>query len=138
MTLKQIHEASFTDPEIVNLTKAIKTGKFNENNCAEYQKYQNELSEQNGIVLRNNRIIIPKVLSSQVLSLAHTGHLGIIKAKQHLRTKLFWPGIDKDIEDVIRKCLPCQTVVKYHHPLPEMKFIELPQQAWEETGADFY
>ena len=138
MTLEQIQAASLSDSEIVNLTKAIITGKFKENNCAEYQKYQTELTEQNGIVLRNNRIIIPKVLRNQALLLAHTGHLGIVKAKQHLRTKVFWPGIDKDIEQVIHKCLPCQAVIKDHHPLPEIKFTEVPQQAWEETGADFY
>ena len=81
MTLEQTQAASLSDSEIVNLTKAIITGEFKENNCAEYQKYQTELTVQNGIVLRNNRIIIPKVLRNQALLLAHTGHLGIVKAK---------------------------------------------------------
>ncbi|CAH3178710.1 unnamed protein product [Porites evermanni] len=44
------------------------------------------------------RIVIPKQLRCQVLELAHEGHPGIIAMKQRLRTKVWWPGIDKEVE----------------------------------------
>ena len=41
------------------------------------------------------RIVIPKQLRCQVLELAHEGHPGILAMKQRLRTKVWWPGIDR-------------------------------------------
>ena len=46
----------------------------------------------------STRIVIPKQLRCQVLELAHEGHPGIVAMKQRLRTKVWWPGIDKEVE----------------------------------------
>ena len=46
----------------------------------------------------STRIVIPKQLRCQVLELAHEGHPRIIAMKQRLRTKVWWPGIDKEVE----------------------------------------
>lgn len=50
------------------------------------------------LILRGDHIIIPHVASKHTL-LAHEGHQGIVKAKQHLNTKVQWPGINKDSND---------------------------------------
>ena len=40
-------------------------------------------------------ILIPKVLRPRVLALTPEGHLGVVGMKQNLRTKVWWPGMDK-------------------------------------------
>jgi len=48
---------------------------------------RNEMSSCNGVVLRGKRIFVPQSLRSRALSLAHEGHLGIVKTKSRLRLK---------------------------------------------------
>lgn len=67
-----------------------------------------EYTEQDGIVLRGNRIVIPNKIKSKILEIAHQGHIGISKAKAALREKVQWIGMDKDIDEQFGKCLACQ------------------------------
>lgn len=42
-----------------------------------------------------------------VLAVAHEGHLAIVQVKQRLCDVVWRPGIEKDIEDMVRKCTAC-------------------------------
>ena len=55
-----------------------------------------------------------------MLDLAHEGHQGIVKTKERLRSKVWWPGIDKEAEKKCRECFGCQMVSK-HVPPPPIK-----------------
>ena len=46
--------------------------------------------------------MVPKKLRGRVIELGHEGHQGLVKMKQRLRTKVWWPGIDKDAENFAR------------------------------------
>ena len=39
--------------------------------------------------------------------MAHEGHLGIVKLKQRYHNLVWWPGIDKDIEALVKECPAC-------------------------------
>ena len=41
--------------------------------------YRNELTVHNGVIFRENRVIIPKVLQPEMLTGIHTSHLGAEK-----------------------------------------------------------
>ena len=66
----------------------------------EYLPVRGELSAIGKLLLPGTRIVIPKQLRCQVLELAHEGHPGIVAMKQRLRTKVWWPGIDKEVESL--------------------------------------
>lgn len=53
------------------------------------------------------------------ISLAHIGHQVIIKSKRLLRLKVWFPNIDKMVEETVRDCLPCQAATSGNHPPPE-------------------
>ena len=57
-------------------------------------------------------------LRQQVLLIAHDGHFGIVATKLRLRTKIGWPGIDKDAEQCVRSCHGCQLVGQATPPKP--------------------
>jgi hypothetical protein len=57
-----------------------------------------------GLILRDNRLVIPSFLQDDILKIAHEGHLGIIKTKQLLRSKVWFPNIDIKVEMAIKTC----------------------------------
>ena len=76
-----------------------------------------ELCESNGIVLRENRIVLPYAFHEKAITIVHQGHLGMEKSKQLLRSKVYWKGMDKDVNDTIAECRNCQSVgpKRYQH-----------------------
>ena len=74
-------------------------------------------------------------LRQQVLAIAHKGHVGIVATKLRLRTKVWWPGIDKDAEQYVRSCHGCQLVGQATPPEPLMP-TELPVGKWQDLSLD--
>ena len=87
------------------------------------------------VVLRGTRIVIPQSLRQQVLAIAHEGHVGIVATKLRLRTKVWWPGIDKETEQYVRSCHGCQLVGQATPPEPLMP-RELPLGKWQDLSLD--
>ena len=85
-------------------------------------------------MLRGTRLVTPKKLRKQLLELAHEGHQGIVKIKQRLRSKVWWPGTDREAEQRCRTCHGCQLVGKPLLPEP-MERTELPTQPWQDLAA---
>ena len=90
-----------------------------------------------GILLRGSRVCIPKTLQERVIDLAHEGHQGIVRTKQLLRTAVWFPGIDKMVEERLKTCFPCSlmTVNSQRDPIV---MAELPKRPWEKLSMDFY
>ena len=69
------------------------------------------------------------------MELAHEGHQGIVKTKVRLRSKVWWPGLDKDVENLCRRCHDCQVLGMPSPPEP-VKPTELPTEPWVDVAAD--
>jgi hypothetical protein len=87
------------------------------------------------LVIRGTRLVIPKILQKKVLNLAHEVHQGIVKTKQRLRSKVWWPNIDKEAEKVCRTCHGCQVVQLPSRP-ESMVRTRLPESPWEIIACD--
>ena len=94
--------------------------------------------EHNGIILRENRIVLPDVLRKKAIKIVHEGHLGIQKVKELLRAKVYWKNMNRDVVNEIGKCVACQAVVSRDAPPTPIKFSELPPSPWYEISLDFY
>ena len=73
-----------------------------------YWNYCEELTVSNGMILKGSRIIIPKSLQADVLQQLHYAHQGAEKCKLRAKGSVFWPNINRDIEETVHKCSPCQ------------------------------
>lgn len=133
LTTREVEEASATDPELEEVRKAITSGHFE--NCKPYAPIANELCVMGYLVLRGNRIVLPQSLQARALSLAHEGHLGIVGTKQHLRTKLWWPGMDRAAEKYCKACHGCQIVARPDPPEP-LRTTPLPDGPWQDVAID--
>ena len=135
MSSEEIAKASRDDEELKSVRHAIKSNDWSLVKDQSYQKVKNDLTVVDKIVMRYNRIVIPQNLRKKALDLAHEGHLGIVKTKQRIRDKIWWPGIYKDVEQLVRGCYACQLVGAPARPEP-MISTELPSGPWEQLGLD--
>ena len=135
MSTREIEEASAVDPELSNLRKCHRENKWNNLQNKRYLLIRNEISVIGKLVLRGTRIIIPESLRGKVLQIAHEGHPGIVTMKRRLRTKVWWPGLDKGVEEACKTCHPCQVVGAPNPPEP-VKTTELPNGPWQHLAID--
>ena len=133
LTTREIEEASADDEELREVRKAIATGQFEK--CRQYMTVAGELCVIGQLVLRGTRIIIPSKLQPRTLALAHEGHLGVVGTKQNLRTKVWWPGMDKAAERHCRACHGCQLVAQPDPPEP-IRSTSLPDGPWQDLAVN--
>lgn len=135
MTLQEIEIASRQDKTLQNIQKCINSNNWS-TCCKEYRLIQHEVTNYGDILLKNNRIVIPESLQSRVLQLAHEGHSGIVRTKQRLRDKVWWPGMDKQIENMVISCHACQVVSGNTFPTEPMQPTKMPAGPWQELAID--
>ena len=70
------------------------------------------------LILRGTRIATLRQLREQVLELGHKGHPGIVVMRQRLHSKVWWPNMDRDVEQWCKRCYRCQLVSKPERPEP--------------------
>ena len=57
-----------------------------------------------GLILKGETIIVPQALRKDILAqIPHEGYLGI-ERKLRARDFVFWPGMTKQIEDIVTNC----------------------------------
>jgi transposase InsO family protein len=134
MTLQEIKELSTKDPYISKLRNTLRTDIWFPE-LSKYERIKAELSIYE-MVLRDTRIVVPPCLRLRALSLAHEGHLGVTKTKQQIRTKLWWPEMDSDVEIKCKRCPSCQLVSSLDPPEP-IVVSALPDHPWEYIGVDY-
>ncbi|XP_060587991.1 uncharacterized protein K02A2.6-like [Ruditapes philippinarum] len=136
MTLDQIDKESPQDKFIQELIKCIQHDEWPKHqNSKMFYKLRNEVYVHNNIVLRGNIIVITQGHRPKVLQIAHETHQGIVKTKQILREIVCWPGIDNEIEMLIKTCFQCQLVSNPSQQLP-ITPTELPETPWQIAGMD--
>ena len=60
-----------------------------------YWTFREELTIEDGLILKGTRIIIPNNLHKTILELIHEGHLGLNKCKLRAKETVYWLGLNK-------------------------------------------
>jgi hypothetical protein len=107
ITIQEVEKESDKDPELSKVRSCILTDDQWESVDVAYRSVRQELSVLGKLVICGMCLVIPKILQKKVLNLAHEGHQGIVKTKQRLRSKVWWPNIDKEAEKECRTCHGC-------------------------------
>lgn len=92
--------------------------------------------EYKGCLLWGARVVIPESLRSKTLKLLHANHPGIRVTKALARSHVWWPNIDKYIEQMVKNCRKCIEV----QAAPPRTAIELwkpPSIPWTRLHLDF-
>ena len=110
ISLQELETESRNDKELELIRQNIMTNQWHKTSSLDpsYAKLSESLTCKNGIVLREDRIILPASLRSRTLKLLHSTHMGMSKTKEYARKKVWWPKIDNMIEEMVKACNVCQ------------------------------
>lgn len=102
-----------------------------------YWSFRDELSIENGLILKGERIIIPPGLQTDILKTLHEGHQGMEKCKLRAKETVFWLNINSDIEKLVQNCQTCQ---KFQRSQPKEQLMphEIPSRPWQVLGTDLF
>ena len=96
-----------------------------------YFACRNELTIEENCLLRGIQVVVTHNLHERVL---HESHLGVVKMKAI--SHVWWPGIDKALEEVTKHCEKYQTNHKEDLKTP-LHTLEFTSNPWQTIHLDF-
>ena len=100
-----------------------------------YWDFRDELSTDDGMLLKGPRLVIPGELQEEYLSRLHEGHLPVIKVQENAKQHMYRTGIDVDIEDYTKQCQEC---IKRSQVAKEpLQPHDIPEGPWRKLGIDY-
>lgn len=138
ISIDDVRTATEKDLELQTVLKALKDDVWDcsDETTKTFRFARSELYEHDGLLLRNDRIVMPGTLRSLAIKLTHLGHLGMSAMKRTLRARVWWPFLDKEVETFVARCMQCSMMARKDPP-PPMKRIPMPSKPWEYVAIDF-
>ena len=133
--------AKVTHSEMSSLLQCVRTGFTNnlsdEPSVKPYWQYRESLYELDGVILYNDRVVIPPSLRQEVLRTLHSAHQGVSTMEARAREIVFWPGYTNDIADTRNRCNDCIKNAPSQSQMPPAP-PHIPSTPFESTVADFF
>ena len=105
-------------------------------NLKPFWEKQGELTVQENLLLCGSRIVVPEALQKETLEKLHQGHQGIHRCRLRAQSAVWWPGLMKQIAEVVKKCPECaRDTTPNQEPLMS---TALPQYPWQRVGTDLF
>ena len=102
-----------------------------------YWQYREALYEIDGVIIYNDRVVIPPSMRQHVLQVLHSSHQGVSSMEARAREIIFWPGYTKEIMDTRKSCTDCIKNAPSQTQLPPAP-PQIPSTPFESTLADFF
>ena len=101
-----------------------------------YWTVRETLTVNYGLLLYNQRIVVPASLQQETLTKLHAGHQGIRRCRLRAQSSVWWPKISSQIQSLIQNCPTClQHITPHKEP---MMSSELPEYPWQKLGSDLF
>ena len=144
-SLQAIRQATQTDDELALLKHTIMTGW--PTNIREipqilhpYWTFREELTIDDGLVLKGTHIVIPTTKREAILRQIHNSHLGLTKCKLHAKQAVYWPGQNEQLEQLILNCQLCLKYSRSKKKTDECFTLgqEVPLTPWTKLATDLF
>ena len=140
--LQQIKDETVKDGTLQFLTQQVVQGwpdsiKKVHQEIKPYWNNRDDISIQEGVLLLGSRIIIPESLRQQIIQEIHSGHQGMEKCKLRAKSCVYWPGIHKEIENMVASCCACKKFQNSQQKEPMIP-SEVPPRPWHTVSADLF
>ena len=142
ITWDSVRAATSSDPDMCTLHDYIRDG-F-PTTAAEmppavrpYHRHRDKLSEYDGVLLYDDRVVIPPSLRDSTLQALHAAHQGVSMMDSRAQSSFFWPSMSKAIEETRARCATCNRMAPsqpYAPPTPPIQ----PVYPFQMICADFF
>ncbi|XP_055605169.1 uncharacterized protein K02A2.6-like [Uranotaenia lowii] len=78
-----------------------------------FHSRRESLSVVNGCIMMEDHVVVAEFYSQRILRQLHWGHQGMERMKAIARSGVYWPNIDNDIQDLVRRCDICASAAKF-------------------------
>ena len=139
MESKQIRIASINVPILSRVLGFVSRGRPNLCPFEELKPFflrSTELTSEDHVLLWGFRVVVPSKLCSLVLDLLHDTHIGVVRMKGLAHSRVWWPGIDKDIERNCAQCVQCSQHSK-DPPKSPLSVWDFPSKPWQRLHIDY-
>ena len=105
-----------------------------------YWTFREELTVEDGIILKGTQIVVSHRKCQAILQLIHEGHLGLGECKLRAKDTVHWPGLNDQLEKLV---LNCQLCLKYSLSKQKQKpstYLgqEIPVHPWSKLTTDIF
>ena len=144
-SLQEIQQATQADDELALLKHTIMLEW--PNNIKEipqvlhpYWTFHEELTIEDGLILKGTRIVIPNKKRETILKQIHDSHLGLTKCKLHAKQSVYWPGLNDQLEQLVHNCPLCLKYSRYKkkHDTHSALGQEVPIFPWTKVATDIF
>ena len=138
VTAQQVQTNTRADPILSKVVRFTNEGwpKDISDDLLPFKSKQQELTLEGGCLLWGVRVIVPAKLRPRVLQELHLDHPGVSRMKSIARSYVWWPGLDKAIEELAKSCLSCQSI-KTTPPVAPLHPWVWPTKPWQRIHVDF-
>ena len=102
-----------------------------------FYSYRDELTVQDEILFRGNRVIVPAAMRSEMLTKIYASHIGIEGCLRRAREILYWPGMTAAIRDCVSACGTCNSF-RMEQPKEPLMPQKVPDRPWSKVAVDLF
>ena len=140
--MKKVKEETKRDETLQQVIKVMGEGwPKSKQACPEvvqpYWDSRHDLTTHDHLLIKGDRIVVPKALQKDVLSRLHSAHQGIDRMKRRARQTVYWPSMNGLIEKMVNKCSACLKH-KPSKPKEPLQPHSIPTRPWEKVGSDLF
>ena len=70
----------------------------------DFWNYREEVSLHNGILLKTQRVIVPKAMRPEMLSRIHSSHQDVASCLRKAKDIVLWPRMSAEIKALVERC----------------------------------
>ena len=130
-------QAFMSDPEMHVLTDIIITGWPDDIKVVPCPLCPSSLTVKDDLVLHGEALNIPPLERERTLHQLHQFHQGITKSQLLACGCIFWPGINKAIEEVVCQCEAC-TQFQAQNAAASLTPMPTPSCPWQKCALDIF
>ncbi|KFD63863.1 hypothetical protein M514_12264 [Trichuris suis] len=138
VTSRMIREETAKDPWLQKVIRCLSRGwpKVRAPRLEPFYNRRQSLSITDGCLLFADRVVVPERLQGTVTTQLHSDHPGIVRMKALARSVVCWPGLDRQIEDIVRGCAACAAVAKLPAKVPPCPWPPA-DRCWSRVHVDY-
>lgn len=135
LTPREVAEETIRDETLQKVTAAFSTGDW-QNVSNKWKSVKHELEMRDGVLIKGSAAVVPEKLIGKALKIAHKGHPGATAMKSILRSRVWWTGMTRDIEEFVDSCVSCTLTSRANPPVPMIR-TALPEMPWDMVAIDY-